>query len=168
MVLMPALVALTVCGGARAERSWTLTTSQQVGASLYEATSEVLLVTPTLRSKDVAEALRRAAVERGVRIFLIADGRYVNEGASYLASLSLTPGIQVRLVRGLEASRATIDRQMTVSGPLLADVPSPRRPGATLALQQPQAVRVASTWFSKAWATARPYRYQVPASPRRN
>ncbi len=142
--------------------SRTLSTPQEVGATLLAATSEVTLVTPALRSKDVAENLRKAAVERGVRVFLLADVRFLNDGGSFLGGLSLTPGIQVRLLRGLNDSRATIDRQVTLSGPLLADVISPLQQTPTQASQEPREVRTAGAWFSKAWAQARPYRYEVP------
>jgi hypothetical protein len=140
----------------------TLTTSQEVGATLLAATSEVMIVTPALRSKDVAEGLRKAAVERGVRVFLLADVRFLNDGGSYLNGLSLTPGIQVRLLRGVGASRATVDRQLTLSGPLLSDIASPLQQELTATTQEPFKVRSAAAWFSKAWAQARPYKYKVP------
>lgn len=140
----------------------TLSTPQQVGATLLAATSEVMLVTPALRSKDVAESLRKAATERGVRVFLLADVRFLNDGGSFLGGLSMTPGIQVRLLRGLNNSRATIDRQVTLSGPLLADIISPLQQTPTQTSQEPREVRTASVWFTKAWAQASPYRYKVP------
>lgn len=155
------LILLCV-GAALALPGRTLSTPQQVGATLLAATSEVTLVTPALRSKDVAESLRKAAVERGVRVFLLADARFLSDGGSFLGSLSMTPGIQVRLLRGLNDSRATIDRQLILSGPLLADIVSPLQQTPTQVSQEPRAVRTASVWFNEAWAQARPYRYEIP------
>ncbi|WP_102127579.1 hypothetical protein [Deinococcus planocerae] len=162
------LACLSLSGqAAPAPDRQTLASAQAVGASLYAATGEVLLVTPTLRSREVAEGLRRAATERGVNVYLLADARFVGEGASYLGGLSLIPRIQVRLVRGLRGARATIDRRVLLSGPLLADVVSPLRGEPTVAVREPRAVAQASAWFTRTWNTAAPYRYRPPTPPAR-
>lgn len=159
------LVALLGLGGAPAHGQpvagpRVLASPEQVGASLYASAREVLVVTPYLRSQAVADGLRRAAVERGARVFVLADDRYVAEPASYLTGLSLVRGVQVRLLRGLSVSQATVDRKVTLAGPLIADVADPLSAQATLAERSPRKVAQASAWFTRNWSVATPYTYR--------
>ncbi len=140
-----------------------LGTPQAVGATLYTASREILLISPSLRSKDVAEALRKSAVERGVTIFVIADARLINEPSGYLGSLSFLENVHVRLVQGLTSSRAIIDRSILVSGSLLFDVPNPLETKPTFAATDAQITASTVTWFNRIWSTAKPYKYQVPS-----
>lgn len=138
-----------------------LGTPQAVSATLYSASREILIVSPSIRSKDVAEALRKAALERGVTIFVIADARLVGEPAGYLSGLSLLENVHVRLVQGLTSSRATIDRTIVVSGPLLFDSPNPLENRPTFAATDPQATATTVAWFNRVWSTAKPYKYEI-------
>jgi hypothetical protein len=130
-----------------------------VGSVMYAATGEILLVVPSLRSKEVADGLRRAATERGTTVFVIADASLVEERAGYLPGLSLLKNIQVRLLRGVRSSQAVVDRQLLLSGPLLVDVPNPLEPGRTEARSDPRAINQAASWFARAWKQAKPYRF---------
>jgi hypothetical protein len=140
-----------------------LGTPQAVGATLYTASSEILVISPSIRSKDVAEALRKSALERGVTIFVIADVRLVDEPAGYLGGLSLLKNVHVRLVQGLTSSRAIIDRSILVSGSLLFDVPNPLESKPTFAATDPQATSSTIAWFNRVWGTAKPYKYEIPS-----
>ncbi len=156
------LTALAVLGSVSAQQAaQRLGTPQAVGAALYTASREILIVTPSIRSKDVAEALRKTAVERGIAIFVIADARLINEPAGYLSGLSLLEKIQVRLVQGLTSSQALIDRNVMISGPLLFDGPNPLEKRPTVAATDAEVNNRTVTWFNQVWKTAKPYKYEA-------
>lgn len=144
----------------------TLESPKVVGGVLYTGTQEILLVTPSVRSKDVADGLRRAAVERGTPVYIIADAALVGERAGFLPGLSLVKNVQVRLLRGLTQSSAVVDRKLMISGSLLFDIPSPLETKLTEARSDSRAVSDAVRWFTKAWKLAKPYKYSLaPTKP---
>lgn len=134
--------------------------TRAVGDVLRLATREILLTVPSVRSRDVAEGLRRAALERGARVFVLADVSLVQEPSGYLAGLSLVKNIQVRLLRGVSVYRAVVDRSVLVSGGLLFDMPTPLEPRPTTASTKTRAWTEAAAWFTRAWTQARPYTFQ--------
>jgi hypothetical protein len=139
-----------------------LESPKAVGSVLYTGTEEILLVAPSVRSKEIADGLRRAAVERGTPIFILADVRFVEERAGYLPGLSLVKNVQVRLLRGVPISQATVDRKLLISGPLLFDIPNPLEVKPTEALTETRRVNAAINWFAGAWKAAKPYTYRPP------
>jgi sugar-specific transcriptional regulator TrmB len=162
-------LAVTSLGGVFAQNLagyHRLGTPQAVGATLYTASREILIISPSLRSKDIAEALRKSALERGVTIFVIADALLVDEPAGYLGGLSLLKNVHVRLVQGLTSSRAIIDRTILVSGSLLFDVPNPLESKPTFAATDPQATSSTINWFNRVWRTAAPYKYKIQTPTR--
>ncbi|NJK42912.1 MAG: hypothetical protein HC933_00410 [Pleurocapsa sp. SU_196_0] len=50
---------------------------------------EVMLYAPVMRDREQARALRRAVVERGVRVTILSEPESAREAASYLPSLKL-------------------------------------------------------------------------------
>ena len=144
----------------------TLESPKVVGGVLYTGTQEILVVTPSVRSKDVADGLRRAAVERGTPVYIIADAALVGERAGFLPGLSLVKNVQVRLLRGLTQSSAVVDRKLLISGLLLFDIPSPLETKLTEARTDSRAINDAVRWFTKAWKLAKPYKYSLaPMKP---
>jgi hypothetical protein len=161
-----AALGIAAIGTAVAQNNARLLESPKVvGNVMYSATQEILLVVPGLRSKEVAEGLRRAAVERGTTVFILADASLIEERASYLPGLSLLENVQVRLLRGVRSSQAVVDRKLVLSGPLLTDVPNPLEPGRTEVRTDGRVINDATAWFSRAWKNARPYTFR-PATPK--
>jgi hypothetical protein len=164
------IVALALSVAAAQSGAKPLESPKAVGNVMYAATGEILLVIPSLRSKEVAEGLRLAATERGTNVFVIADAALVGERAGYLPGLSLLKNVQVRVLRGVRSSQAVVDRKLLLSGPLLVDVPNPLEPGRTEARTDPRAINDATNWFARAWKQARPYTFRPnvtkpPAKP---
>jgi hypothetical protein len=145
-----------------------LGSAEKVGQVLFSATKEIMIIAPSIRSKAVADAIRRAAVDRGVTIYILADAAFITEPAGYLGGLSRLPKVQVKLMRGIPDNevKAVIDRQVIVQGPLLVDVSSPLNTKPTTALQSPQKSNNAAARFIQIWQKAKVYRYQIP-KPRR-
>jgi hypothetical protein len=139
-----------------------LESPKAVGSVLYTGTQEILLVAPSVRSKEVADGLRRAATERGTPIFILADARFIEERAGYLPGLSLVKNVQIRLLRGVQTSQAIVDRKLLISGPLLFDIANPLETKPTEALTETRRVNAAINWFAGAWKAAKPYTYRPP------
>lgn len=91
----------------------------EVAQAISTAGSEIMLATDVLRSQDIAEALR-AAVMRGVAVYIITPQENIEDPSSYLVSLALA-GANVRLAP-VEGSFVTIDRTNVVVGVLVSGV----------------------------------------------
>lgn len=168
-IVSASAVALISCalGWAVAQTATqTLESPKIVGGVLYTGTQEILFVAPSVRSKEVADGLRRAAVERGTPVFIIADAGLVAERAGFLSGLSLVNNVQVRLLRGVAQPSAVVDRKLLISGLLLFDIPSPLTTKRTEARTDPRAIGDAVRWFTNAWKLAKPYKYSpAPTKP---
>ncbi len=84
-----------------------LSSPEAVVAQLATANEQLLVMVPTVRSQVVAEALRQAAVERGVRVFLLVSPEVVEEGGSFVPALAVLDGVKTRL--------ALVDRAFIVA-----------------------------------------------------
>lgn len=85
-----------------------LATPAAVATQLGAATEQLLVMAPAVRSFELAEALRRAAAERGVRVFLLVSPAFVDAGDSFVPALAVLPNVQTRL--------ALVDRAFVVAG----------------------------------------------------
>lgn len=168
--VLRAAVLLLGIATARAAAPTASLASTDVGAAVYAVERNVTLVAPSLRSRDVADALRRAARDRGVRVFLLVDQGATLDPGGYVGALSLAPNVQVRVLRGVTEEYAVLDARAVLRGPLVWNLPSPLDARPTTARRDPAEVRAASAWFNRAWRVARPYTYRVdglapPARP---
>lgn len=71
--------------------------SPAIIAALDSAQTQFLVVAPTLADREIADALRRAAVERGATVFVVASPEQVEASYSYLPSLALLDDVRIRL-----------------------------------------------------------------------
>ena len=94
-----------------------ITTSNDVLPYIDAGTQEVLVSAYMLRVQDVAEALRRAMVERGVAVYILTTTDGLNENASYAKSLALA-GANVRSGYA-NAELLIVDRYYVINGPLI-------------------------------------------------
>lgn len=81
------------------------------------AQSEILLSAYMLRVQGIAEALRRAVIERGVHVYILTTPAGLTESASYAKSLALA-GAYVRSGYA-NAELLVVDRYYVVNGPLI-------------------------------------------------
>ena len=139
-----------------------LNTSEMVGNALYASSRQIVIAIPSIRSKAIAEGLRRAAVERNVRVFILADAFQVSEATSFIPSLSLLPGVSVKVLTGIRQSQAVMDGQVLVQGPLLYDISGPLETRDTIADTNPYHTRAAAAWFNRNWKKAKSFKYQIP------
>ncbi len=156
-VLALLLLTTSVCVWAQPKP---LTTAQQVAAQLGRAHEQLLLVTPSVSSKPLAEALRRAAAERGVQVFIVVAPAWAEAPGSYVASLALLEGVRVRLA---ETERQFVvvdvaDDAFVIEGSLVSASTQRFDERPTYAFANPQAVGERALHFAELWRSAVPYR----------
>jgi phosphatidylserine/phosphatidylglycerophosphate/cardiolipin synthase-like enzyme len=125
--LFPLLLVIALCVAlsfASAQAAFTpnteitlLASSSDVVPYIDAASQEILVSAYMLRSQVIAEALRRAIVERGVKVYILTTDNGLHEGASYAKSLALA-GAFVRSGYA-NAEILVSDRYYTISGPLI-------------------------------------------------
>ena len=122
-----ACLLLLLLTPALAQTDWTpplpagaqvLNTPDEVVQTLGAASQELMLAAPLLRSKEVADAVRVALVERGVPVYILAPVEGVEDPASYLMSLALA-GAAVSLAP-VDDAFVIVDRTILLLGPLLS------------------------------------------------
>ena len=66
-----------------------LTHLAEVVQAIDTATEELMVATDLLRSKEVANALRQAIVERSVKLYMVVPPESITDPASYVRQLGL-------------------------------------------------------------------------------
>lgn len=124
-------------------------TPEALAQFIHSAQVEVILAAPVLRVPEVADALRRAVVERGVSVKILTGSSSLNDGASFWWGLQRA-GADLRLVREVRGYEVFIDGSTRLSGDLIGRVLSPNERGdVTLehdATVSPRADRLRSIW----------------------
>ena len=136
-----------------------LTTPQGVASQLERANEQLLVLAPNVFSKPTAEAIRRAAAERGVRVFVLVSPAWVEAPGSFVASLSLIEGVQVRLAE-VERRFVVVDTggaAFVIEGGLVGEGSRRFDERPTYALADPPAVAARAELFMGVWQGAVPY-----------
>lgn len=129
--------------------------SQDVIAYVDAAQSEILLSAYVLRVQGIAEALRRAVVERGVQAYILTTTAGLNEGASYAKSLALA-GAHVRSGYA-NAELLIVDRYYVVNGPLIGVQSMPQGMDPTFAFVGSDYAAALVSIFIEQYNHATPY-----------
>lgn len=129
--------------------------SSDVVAYVDAAQSEILLSAYMLRVQSIAEALRRAVVERGVQAYILTTNAGLNEGASYAKSLALA-GAHVRSGYA-NAELLVVDRYYVVNGPLIGVQSMPEGMDPTFAFTGTDYANSLVTIFIEQYNGAAPY-----------
>ena len=121
-LLLAALVAMSAPAFAQAPlpantEMRMINTSNDVLPFIDAGTQEILVSAYMLRVQGIAEALRRAMVERGAAVYILTTPEGLNENASYAKSLALA-GANVRSGYA-NAELLIVDRTYVINGPLI-------------------------------------------------
>jgi uncharacterized protein YllA (UPF0747 family) len=138
--------------------------ASEVAQVIASSRREVLMLVPSLRSRVVANALRKAVVEAGVSLEILCDTSLVNERSSFIPMLSMLHerkhNVTVRVLRGVNRTLLVVDQSRAVFGPLVSESDSfglnPTRL-VTDALE----VRYQTRVFRSQWQKATPWTYTV-------
>jgi hypothetical protein len=163
MKRMLALVLVSSGLARSSELPVTLESEVDVARVVMSARNEVLVLSPALRSRVVANALRYSAVSSGARLLILTDKRWVEQRSSFIPALSLLNGrarVEVRLRSGVSSTLLIVDGRQVVFGPLIAE-PSTFGLEPTRLVQDAGEARAQVQGFARHWRKATPWRYRV-------
>jgi hypothetical protein len=142
----------------------TLERSSDVTQVIVSSRREVLLLVPSLRSRVVANALRKAVVEGGVSLEILCDARLVNERSSFIPMLSTLHqrkhNVMVRLLRGMSRAVLIIDESRAVFGPLVSE-PDSFGLQPTRLITDALEAQVQARAYRSQWQKATPWTYKI-------
>ena len=153
-------------GAVCAQSAAKLPHAASVAAQLDSATTQVVVVTPALRSQPVADALRRAAL-RDVKLYLLIDLRYAEQGDSYLPGfagmrLAFRDDPQDDRVVRIKYSRdlphyILVDDDLLIEGRLIEQVSAPFDAEPTYVVRDSDALERRASNFLDLWREAPEY-----------
>jgi hypothetical protein len=148
-----ALVTLTMLFALPREgQAQRVNTVSDVAGLIDSAQREVIVVAPVLRVKVIANALRKAVVERGLSLKILTGSSSVRDGASYWWGLQQA-GADLRTVSSVTGYEVIVDRQVRVSGDLIGRILSPTELANTV-LERGAGVQVSAARVLRVWEMA--------------
>ena len=140
--------------------------ASDVAQVIASSRHEILMLVPSLRSRAVADALRKAVVEGGVSLEILCDASSVNERSSFIPMLSLLHQrkhkVTVRVLRGINRATLIGDESRAVFGPLISEPDSFGLQPTRLVTDGLEA-QVQARAFRVQWQRAIPWTYTLNA-----
>jgi hypothetical protein len=137
---------------------------EDVAKIILAARDHVFVLAPQLRSSIVANALRKVAVEGGVRVLILCDTNRLDEHSGYIAALSKLQErqrpLEVRSLRGIVVSTLVVDDTRMVIGPLVSERWTYGLEPTRLTLEPREASRQ-SKYFWTQWRRGKPWVFKV-------
>ncbi len=146
------VIALMLIAPPRDGLAGRVSTVSDVATLIDSAQREVIVVAPVLRVKAIADALRKAVVERGLSLKVLTGISSVRDGASYWWGLQQA-GAQVRTVSSVTGYEVIVDRQTRVTGDLIGRILGPTELGNTV-LERGVGVQVNAARVLRVWEKA--------------
>jgi hypothetical protein len=141
-----------------------LRSEEDVAKIILAARDHVFVLAPQLRSAVVANALRKVAVEGGVRVLILCDTGRLEERSGYIAALSKLQErqrpLEVRSLRGIVVSTLVVDDTRMVIGPLVSERWTYGLEATRLTLEPREASRQ-SKYFWTQWQRGKPWVFKV-------
>jgi hypothetical protein len=141
-----------------------LRSEEDVAKIILAARDHVFVLAPQLRSGVVANALRKVAVEGGVRVLILCDTGRLEERSGYIAALSKLQErqrpLEVRSLRGINTGTLVVDDTRMVIGPLVSERWTYGLEPTRLLLEPREASRQ-SKYFWTQWQRGKPWVFKV-------
>jgi hypothetical protein len=138
--------------------------ASEVAQVIASSRREILILVPSLRSRVVANALRKAVVEGGVSLVILCDASLVNERSSFIPMLSTLHErkhkVKVRVLRGVNRTLLVVDVSRAVFGPLVSE-PDSFGLNPTRLVTDALEVESQARAFRAQWHRATPWEYTV-------
>jgi hypothetical protein len=142
----------------------TLERSSDVTQVIASSRHEILILVPSLRSRAVANALRKAIVEGGVSLEILCDASLVSERSSFIPTLSMLQqrkrDVTVRVLRGVNLTLLVVDQSRAVFGPLVSE-PDSFGLQPTRLITDALETQVQARAFRSQWQKATPWTYTI-------
>ena len=161
--LLPTLALLLGIGFAQSVPR-VLSTEQAVVDLIRSSERRVMLLTPKLYGKAIANALKNLTLERGIPVLILTEPSATTDRASLIPALSLLKRnghpLEVRLLQHVSRTRLIVDDAHLVIGPLIAGSLAPGSSETRLDLDGETARREASNFLIQ-WRRARPWVLEI-------
>jgi phosphatidylserine/phosphatidylglycerophosphate/cardiolipin synthase-like enzyme len=132
--------------------------SEEIAEVINASTQELLLVTDTFRNETLADAVRVAALERGVKVFVLAPEELAQDLSSYFGTLSQA-GATVHLQEATGAF-LVIDRKYVIQGNLLSELENPQTTTPTMLIASQDYANHLTQLFIEAFEGATTWVYE--------
>ena len=140
--------------------------SAEVAQTITSARQRILILVPSLRSRAVADALRKLIVEGGVHLQILCDASLMAERSNFIPMISLLrnrkQNVEVRVLRGVNRVVLIVDESRAVFGPLVAE-PESISLKITRLINDATEAKLQVRAFEVQWKRATPWRYQIQA-----
>jgi phosphatidylserine/phosphatidylglycerophosphate/cardiolipin synthase-like enzyme len=110
-------------------------TSEEIVRVIDAATQELLLSTDTFRNQDLANAVNRALLERGVDVYVLAPEALVTDLSSYFGTLERS-GASVH-TQETTGAFLIVDRKYVIQGPILSELETASQSNPTVLIASP-------------------------------
>jgi hypothetical protein len=124
----------------------------------------VMLLTPKLYGKSIANALKNLTLERGIPVLILTEPSATTDRASLIPALSLLKRnghpLEVRLLQRVSRTRLILDDARLVIGPLIAGRLTPGSLETRLDLDGDTARREAQNFLIQ-WRRAKPWMLEI-------
>jgi phosphatidylserine/phosphatidylglycerophosphate/cardiolipin synthase-like enzyme len=94
--------------------------SEEIVSVIDAATQELLLSTDTFRNQDLANAVNKALLERGVEVYVLVPKALVTDLSSYFGTLERN-GASIH-TQETTGAFLIVDRAYTLQGPMLSEL----------------------------------------------
>lgn len=160
ILALSALSSLAIAGGLPVA----LERASDVATVIASARRQVLVLAPSLRARAVADALRRALVEGGVKLLILCNADLVGERSSFVPMLSVLRArghtVEVRVLREINRAVLVVDEARAVFGPLMAE-PESFNLKPTRLVNDPSEAQGQARAFSAQWQRATRWMYTI-------
>jgi hypothetical protein len=141
-----------------------LSNEQAVINLIRSSERRVMLLTPKLYGKSIANALKNLVLERGIPVLILTEPSATTDRASLIPTLSLLKRnghpLEVRLLRRVSRNRLILDDSRLVIGPLITGSLAPGSSETRLDLDGDTA-RLEASNFLIQWKRAKPWMLEI-------
>jgi hypothetical protein len=123
--------------------------SEEIIAVIDAATQELLLSTDTFRNQDLANAVNRALVERGVEVYVLVPEILVTDLSSYFGTLELN-GASIH-TQETTGAFLIVDRTHVLQGPMLSELETANHTNPTVLISSEDYATHLTELFIKAF-----------------
>lgn len=135
-----------------------ITQSEDITEIINSSTQELLLVTDVFRNKILADAVRVAVLECGVKAFVLAPEALVQDLSSYFGTLRQA-GVAIHLQEATGAF-LVIDRKFVIQGSLLSELETPEISNPTMLIASEDYAKHLTQIFIDAFEGAKEWVYE--------
>ncbi len=126
-----------------------IATSEEIVQVIDAATQELLLSTDTFRNQDMANAVNRALLERGVKVYVLVPETLVTDLSSYFGTLERS-GASIH-TQETTGAFLVVDRTYVIQGQMLSELETVNQSTPTVLIASIDYANHLTTLFTEAF-----------------